>query len=278
MLDDDRSTVRRRVRILLLCLALAIGLGAWHRSAVARGSNDPVTIVLRTLYSPLIRGARQVADSLSSLVSPIFRSRALEKENARLRRLNRRLTGEAAYLRDSAIRAQRLETLLGFVKTMPPRTLAARIVTLSLDGSPGQIVINRGSADGLKRGSVVVAPEGVVGQVYDMTPTTASVLAISDPRASVGARVQRSNGRTVGICRGVGARSLRMAYLSREADIRIGDTITTSGMGGKNGIYPPGLVIGAVRSVEEDLGSSGTAAIVSMAVRLDRLEEVAVLR
>lgn len=278
MLDDEARSIWRRIIPLAVCVALGIGIGIWHRAAVARGSNDAVTVVLRTALSPVVAASDAVVGWFGHRISILVRSRELARENSTLKRRVSELTEEVADLREARIRADRLEAQLGFVLSSPPAKLPARVVALAPSPHFASIVIGRGSRGGVKAGAVVVAPDGLVGHVYDVTPTTSTVMLASDPRSAVGAMVQRVPSRAVGICHGLGGRLLRFAYLNREADIRKGDTVITSGLGGAGGIYPKGLVLGTVQSVEDDLAASARAAVVRLSVIPDRLEEVAVLK
>ena len=69
-----------------------------------------------------------------------------------------------------------------------------------------------------------------------------------------------------------------MSYLSRDADVRVGDRVVTSGLGGSGGIYPKGLVIGTVTGVTHDPTMSATVATVRPSAPLSDLEEALVLR
>jgi rod shape-determining protein MreC len=278
MLEDEGRSIWRRIVPVLICIVLGTALGIWHKAAIARGANDPVTNALRTVLSPVVRTSNAVADWFGRTAGALFRSRSLARENARLRRQVAALTEEINDLREAGIRAERLESALGFVRSSPPTKLPAQVIALGPSQSFETLVIGRGTRDGVGRGAVVVSPAGLVGHVYDVAPTTATVMLASDPRGSVGAMVQRAESRVVGICRGVGGRILRFGYLHRESDVRVGDILITSGLGGSGGVFPKGLVIGAVTSVREDPATSAKSAIVRLAVTPDRLEEVVVLR
>jgi len=278
MLEDESRSIWRRIVPVVICVVLGTGLGIWHKAAVARGANDPVTNALRTVLSPVVTTSNAVAGWFGRTSGVLFRSRALSRENARLRRQVGLLTEEVQGLREAGIRAERLESALGFIRSGPSVKLPAQVIAVGPSQSFETLVIGRGTRDGVRRGSVVVAPAGLVGHVYDVTPTTATVMLASDPRGSVGAMVQRAESRVVGICRGLGGRTLRLGYLHRESDVRVGDVLITSGLGGSGGIFKKGLVIGNVTSVTEDPATSARSAIARLAVEPDRLEEVAVLR
>ncbi len=278
MTDAKPAGCWRRFLPVVLCMFLGTGLGVWHNAAVARGANDPVTNVLRTVLAPMVAATDAVADWTTDTFTMLFRGRRLAAENARLRRQVARLTDEVNHLREMQARAANLEQFLPFVQSKPPAKLAAPVIAIGPGPGIGTLVVGCGIRQGVRAGAVVVAPQGLVGHVLDVSPTTSAVLIACDPRSAVGAMVQRPESRAIGICHGLGNRLLRCSYLTREADIRPGDTMITSGLGGPGGIYPKGIVIGTVISVQDDLARSAKTAVVRMAVDPGRLEEVAVLR
>lgn len=277
MVSEPKS-IWRRYLPLLICIALGAGLGVWHSAAVRRGSNDPVTTALRAVTTPLAGAVDHVGAWFSGTWRWLFRGRALAHENTELRRKLDAMQAELNEMRELRERVDRLERLGVYVQQDRRRRLPARVVAFGPGHSVGTVVIDRGSRDGVRTGSVVVTPEGLVGHVMEVAATSAVVLVASDPRSSVGARVQRSRSRALGICQGLGGRRLRCSYLNLEADVVTGDIMVTSGLGGKGGIYPPGIVIGKVVSVTQDPAVSARTAVVEMAVDPTCLEEVVVLR
>ncbi|NLH98519.1 MAG: rod shape-determining protein MreC [Chthonomonadales bacterium] len=278
MLDDERSALRRKYLPFILTIVVGATLGVWHNAAVSRGASSPFTNAARTILSPAIRAVGGVADWFSGTGRWLVNSRSLARENVRLRRELARLRAEAQELREAAITARRLEQEIGFLTEPTPRRLPARVVAMTPAPHVATVVIDRGKRDGLRNGSIVLAPEGVLGHAVDVAYSTSVVLIASDPRCALGAMVQRSESRAIGICRGLGRGMLRMSYLSRDAEISTGDVIVTSGLGGSGGIYPKGLVIGSVTRVTDDAATSSKVAIVRQAASVHRLEEVAVLR
>lgn len=279
MLGDPqprRSWRRMLGPVLAILIGAALGIG--HNVAVSRGASDPVSSGIRTVLTPFVSAVDTVAGWFGRTTRTFFRAREVASENERLRAEVERLRQENDTLREAKERVERLEQLAGLVQSRPPRKRAARVIALAPAQEFGTLVIGLGRRDGIRPQAPVVAPEGLVGTVYEVGPTTSVVLLVTDPRASVGARVQRAGSRAVGVCRGLGGRELRCNYLAREADVRVGDIMVTSGLGGDKGVYPPGIVIGTVTSVREDLAMSAKTALVRAAADMSRLEEVAVLQ
>jgi rod shape-determining protein MreC len=118
----------------------------------------------------------------------------------------------------------------------------------------------------------VIGPQGLLGQTVQVAGSSARVRLITDQRSGVAAMVQGT--RSVGIVHGTLDAGLRMDFVSREASVTAGDTIVTSGLGG---VYPKGLVIGEVTSVEEDPSALYLRIDVAPTSGVGRLEEVLVV-
>jgi rod shape-determining protein MreC len=123
--------------------------------------------------------------------------------------------------------------------------------------------------------ATVITELGLVGKVVSVTPHSAKVLLITDPDSAVGGRVQRS--RDVGIVEGSieQANMVQMVNIPREADIKEGDLIISSGLGG---VFPAGLIIGKVENIKDEEYSFFRRASIKPAVNFNRLEEVLVIK
>jgi rod shape-determining protein MreC len=123
------------------------------------------------------------------------------------------------------------------------------------------------------KGAAVVAPQGIVGHVFQASPHAARVLLVSDHNSGVDALVQRTRAR--GIVQGTVDAGCGLKYVKRTEDIQVGDMVVTSGL---DGIFPKGLPIGQVVSV--DKRGQGLFQYAEIAPRVDaqQLEEVLVAR
>ena len=202
----------------------------------------------------------------------------MSQENLRLREENDKLRQENARLTEADATAQRLRAQLGFPLQIPAKRLAADVIARSLHPHSDDFTIRRGRRDGVANGATVVVPAGLVGQVSDAGDTASVVIMLTDPRSAVGAMVQRPESRAVGVCKGDGTGLLNLNYLSRDADVKVGDTIVSSGLGGEKGLFPKGIPIGKVESVGMDASGASKVVSVRPVAQLDRLEEVYVLQ
>ena len=111
-------------------------------------------------------------------------------------------------------------------------------------------LLDKGSADGIRKGMAVVTPLGVVGQVVSATNHSAKVLLITDANSGVDVLVQRTRAR--GILSGSLENVTIMKYVKRSEDIQEGDRLITSGL---DAVFPKGLMVGTVVKVrKQNLG------------------------
>jgi rod shape-determining protein MreC len=173
---------------------------------------------------------------------------ALEAENERLR----------ANARDLELRAMRYEALAqengelrGLREALPPvadRWLAAEIVNVQLSSLRQRLLLNRGVANGVFKGQAVLDDKGLIGQTTHVGPWSAEVILITDPEHAVPVRVERTGLRTIAVGAG-DTTSLALPYLPGNADIKSGDLLVTSGLGG---VFPEGYPVARVTEVHRD--------------------------
>lgn len=229
--------------------------------------------VVFSVFSQAQRGTASGIGSVRNVWGNYLALRGLKQENDALRRqvadLQVRLQQEHA-LAQRSLRLQQLLDLRGRV-VLP--TLAAEVI--GGDSSPGlhTIMINKGERDGVRANYAVIAPAGVVGRVLDRPAARAArVQLIISRSAGAGAIIERS--RAGGVIVGGGDDPpLEMEYVSNLADVKVGDTVVTSGT---DGIYPKGYPLGRVESVQRGAGLY-TRIRVRPVVDFSNIEEVLVV-
>jgi rod shape-determining protein MreC len=232
----------------------------------------PVGAVLLNGLGPAQSALSRGADALARFWRLYAEIGQLRIENRRLREEVERLNEHVTRLREQAQATQRLERLLAFREQLPGRALGARVIGRESTRWFAVILVDRGSRDGVRRNAPVVAAEGLVGRVLAVTPTTAQVLMITDPRSAVGVVLQQS--REVGVVEGQSQMRLRLKYISRSRELASGEVLVTSGL---TGIFPRGLPVGSIASVIRETGEVYQEADVRPAVDLNHLEEVLIL-
>ena len=248
---------------------MAFGTGA----SSARGGSPGFRFALYAILSVIImfldqRGGylEQVRYGLSILAYPIelavsspsaawrwsqevFATRdALRAENARLITRNREL--ELRAMRYEAL-AHENDQLRGLQDALPPvaeRWIVAEIVDIQLNNLRQRVLVNRGTRNGLFKAQAVLDDKGLLGQTTHVGPFSAEVILITDPEHAVPVQIERTGLRTIAVGTGDTA-SLALPYLPANADVKVGDVLMTSGLGG---VFPAGYPVGRVAEVHRD--------------------------
>lgn len=236
-------------------------------------TNGIVTTLLapfQSLSATISNKGGNLIDTINKIVFVYDENRQLKNEVSALREQN--LQGN-----ELAAENQRLKSLLDYKSATKNFDLVVAVV-IARDPATwvNNVVINRGSNDGIKKDMPVVTPEGLVGSIIETYPSYSIVGLVTDPRISVGALVQRGDSRVAGIVKGDinKQEDIHMDNLPRAADVQQGDQIITSGLGG---IYPKGISIGTVEDVQNESGGLLKYAVVEPAVDFQKLEDVAVV-
>lgn len=263
-------TLPRTLTWFLTVVALAGGGLLMSLTGVARPLQsaahriaEPAETVLRSLSTPLTEGLA----TLTSL-------RRLRAENRELRLENERLRVALAQAREDDVRAAGLTELLRLASQFGSDKLTVANV-IGRDPSPMRavVLIDRGTRDGVQNGMPVLGKGGaLVGTVERALEGNAWVRLITDPKSAANAIVQESRWSAVAV--GSPDHTVRMEFLEQGAEVKPGDTVITSGLGG---VYPPGLLIGRVAKVEGGPLDVFKRVQVEPAARLSSLEAVAVL-
>jgi len=195
----------------------------------------------------------------------------VREENDRLREEIKKYQVVNSKYREAVATNVRLEKLLELKETLPPPTLTALIQGRDPSLWFKTLTVNRGTADGVTKGMPVVTVEGVVGHVLESTAHYAKVLQANDPNSAIEVLIQES--RVQGIIKGTGS-GYRLHYVLKNNDVKVGDRVVTSGLGG---VFPKGLPVGTVSSVVSNRRGMFLDIDVTPAVNFDRLEHVIII-
>lgn len=199
-------------------------------------------------------------------VTDTFSSHAqLLADNSRLK--NERLLLKAKLQKLEAIEQEnvRLQSLLGSSFKLGEQFLAASIIRTNLNPLTHQVVIDKGSRFKLYKNQAALTADGVIGQVIDVNPLSASIILLSDPNHAIPIEISRTGLRTIAIGSGNND-SINLPYLPHNSDIRIDDLLITSGMGG---LYPKGY---PVAKVSELAPAPGQAFMIAKAKTIAKIE------
>lgn len=196
--------------------------------------------------------------------------RGVNAENQTLKRELADVQVQLQEQRALADRSRSLERLLELRDRLILQTSAAEIIAASVTPDFRTVTIDKGSLHGLKADMGVIAPAGVVGRVVTPTARASKVQLLIDRNAAAGVLIERS--RAQGVALGSGEDRLRLEYVAETGDVVVGDVVVTSGI---DGIYPKGLVVGRVESVDKN--GAYRQITVRPAVDFSSLEEVLVI-
>jgi rod shape-determining protein MreC len=170
----------------------------------------------------------------------------------------------------------RLRALLELRPSLQVASTAAELLYAAADPFSRKVVIDRGAQHGLQAGAPVINDAGVLGQVTRVFALTAEVTLLSDKDAAIPVLNTRTQQRSAAFgAGGVGSGGMELRFLSGNADVEVGDLLHTSGL---DGVYPPGLPVARVASVERR-GDSGFARIgLAPVAALDGVRHVLVLQ
>lgn len=216
-----------------------------------RGYMGNATDVLAVVTTPVQTVVWRVHRAAFGLWTTYVDWKNVRAENLRLRQETERLRVEALQVSEVHEENRRLRRLLGLKTTLPLATVSGEVIAREWGGWVRSLTINRGREDSVARLTAVIVPEGLIGRVVDVRPSSSVVQLLTDPASTVGGHVLRT--RTQGIVEGDARGTLRFKYLSREAaDLQVGDVVVSSGAGG---LFPRGIPIGRVRAID-DRGSA----------------------
>lgn len=261
----------RRAVILTTALVLSfllMTLQVRHETAVVIFTRQALLFTV----SPFIRITAAVIHGITGTWRDYVDLRTVREENKRLQLETTMLKRRLDQLQDQALETQRLERLLAMRQASQAEFLTARVVGKDATNWFKTLLLDRGSLEGIRRNQPVLAPDGLVGRIVEVTPTSARVQLLTDPVSAVGGLIQRT--RITGIVSGNLGEGARVRYLPLMADVVVGDEVVTSGMGG---VFPKGILIGRITSVERKSGALFQEATMQSAVDLSRLEEVLIL-
>ena len=177
----------------------------------------------------------------------IFANLTADQETlSQLQEENKQLVAENAELEEAQQTATRLQALLDLKDTYNLQSTAARIINASYDNWSRTVTLDKGSSSGLAVGMPVTDSYGVIGQISEVSATTATVRLITDENSGVSAMIQSS--RAQGMLNGSADGTLSLNLVRTDQTVNAGDIIVTSGLGG---VYPKGLPLGTVTSVEK---------------------------
>jgi len=270
--DLQVATVMSRTNIIALLIFGAI-LG--YFLSFGPNTTQKFKAGVYQLLAPFLTSGSGIRKQITSVRTGLKSLDQLEHENSGLQVENRELRATNQSLRDVEHEVNRLRHALNYRERSVFKLIAAEIVARDSSTWWRTVTINRGRRDGIETDMPVVTDEGLIGKTTTVSDVISVVLLISDETCRVAASVEGS--REQGIVSGQRVTTgltplLDLNFLSKQADLKPGQKVYTSGVGG---VFPSGLLIGTVKSyrVRELDGQ----AQLTPAVDLSHLEDVFVV-
>ncbi|HEX5679586.1 MAG TPA: rod shape-determining protein MreC [Desulfobacterales bacterium] len=223
------------------------------------------TAPFQDLTSRAVKGMREIWRNYFSLVS-------VAEENQRLKQLLGKAAEDSILQRELDLENNRLRDLLAFQRSLPHPGIAAQIIAKDPSAWFNTVIIDKGAADGLRKGLPAVTSRGIAGQVVEVSAHQSKLMLIIDRNSAVDALVQRTRSR--GVVKGAERDECYLDYVMHEDDMRVGDDVVSSGF---DGVYPKGLLIGTVAAINFQGSDFFKEVRVTPSVNFDTLEEVLVI-
>ena len=253
------------VLILTCALTLWIDSSSDYLRAIRQATSPWIEPVIGMAHLPL-RLSSGVSDTFQTIVDRGERVDALEAENFELRALASRMAGLVA---ENA----RLRALLGSSSQIESDALIAEVLSLEQRSDRHRLILDKGERDGVRVGQAVIDSTGLLGQVTEVMPGLSKVMLVTDPSHAVPMLNERT-GQQV-IAEGTGDRQLlSVRFISVSADIRLGDSLVTSGLGRR---FPRGYPVGQISNIEMIPGESFQSVDMSISSKPHAIDHVLLL-
>jgi rod shape-determining protein MreC len=195
----------------------------------------------------------------------------LEEENRRLKKENALLANELLQYREGDLEQKRLYKLLNLKESLNYPTIAARVIAKDQTSLIKTILIDKGTAHGIRVGLPVVADRGVVGRIMESSWHVSRILLLIDENSNIDALLQE--GRNQGILQGGGSGVCDLKYIPKTETVKVGDVVISAGL---SGVFPKGLLLGVVTGADKNAEGMFQKVPVVPFVDFEKLEEVLV--
>ena len=255
---------------LVLCSALAVFLMAADNRLKL---TQPLRAALATVLLP---AQRALLAPVNVFYAGLDHLQGLNRALAAEDRVRQQLVSHAERLARGEQLAQenaRLRALLDLRPALQVRSVPAEVMYEAADPYSRKVFIDRGATHGVVLGAPVVNESGVLGQVTRVFPLHAMVTLLTDKDAAVPVLNTRSQQRSAAFG-GAGGGLLELRFMAGNADVQVGDKLTTSGV---DGVYPAGLPVAQVASVDRRVDSGFARVLLAPAAGIDGVRHVLVL-
>lgn len=263
----------RRYRFLVIAAVFLLGALTLFSLSAGRSPKDTfLSPYLMEVFGPVQSAVTNAAEWTSGLWRDYFALVHTARQNRELKAQVDAMRAKLVHQEELAQANQRLRALLGLKQEHQFPALAAEVVASDTTKYFRIAILNKGSNEGVEVNMPVIHAQGVVGRVIWVSPNFCKVLLLTDPNSGCDVLVQRS--RTSGVVTGLGEDRLALKYVQYNHDVTPGDRVVTTGVAG---IYPRGVLVGVVTSVEERGKGAFLKVELAPAVDFSRLEEALII-
>jgi rod shape-determining protein MreC len=264
--------LKKYISALVIGVGLLLALILFSLNVPRNREANVIERGVMNIFAPLLKPVAYVSGFVEDIWDGYISLVNVRRENATMNSTIKELTSRLVAGDEALLENQRLENLLKMKGSIKPPTVGATVVGEDVSSWFRTLVINRGASDGLLAGMAVVAADGVVGQVVKVASDTSRVLLLTDHASGISATIQRSRAR--GVVKGKGEGLCSLDFTTREEDVKVGDLVVTSGIGG---VYQKGLPIGEVTIVKRGQYGIFQSVTIRPIVNIAHLEEVLVV-
>jgi rod shape-determining protein MreC len=273
MKPKERSLSWTRTLYLLVALVLV----SLAFILLSQGRHlQPLESAANTVLTPIQQAVHDATAGVGGWIDAIRRVNDLQEENRKLRAALDSVTSENVLYQQYQRENEQLRAMLKFQSARPE---IKAVLASNIGGDPSGLLeiltIDRGTSAGIDVGMAVVSPGGIlVGQISDVKADRATVLLITDVKSSIPVATQRMQ--VPGVVDGQWQKGgrLLMRHIPRDADVKDGDLLLTSGLGGT---FPKGIIVGQVSTSRQSDVQMEKEAEAYPLVQLNALEDVLVI-
>lgn len=261
--------MQKKISIILLVLVAAAIL----IFANSRGMLGGASGFVGTATSPISLFFSQLSERVIGTFSGLFNLGKLQKENAELKDNVNRLQAEVAQLSEAKKENDNLKKQLNFTESHQFNYEAVEVIAFDPSNLRGMITINKGSKNGLKTGMAAISDGFLIGRISEVYEDTSKIQLITDPTSAIPTTIQGVN--TNGITKGQIGFGLSMEKIPQGEQIKEGDTVITSGLGGE---IPRGLILGKVEKIHKQENSLFITADIRTSANLNLLYRLIIIK
>lgn len=253
--------------LVVLAVVLLVVDSRWQALEPARRA---VSVAIYP-FQRVVLAPRDLYEHISSWKTAASKARtekeALQRQRVELAQLS---THAAQLLTEN----EQLRRLLNVSDTIKQQSIAVQVLYEPNSSLNQHLIFNKGTSSGIEAGMPVIDEGGVVGQIVRVTPFTSEAALLTDDKVSIPVQVLRNGLRLIAFGGHI-ADKMEVRYLTANVDVETGDTLVTSGIGG---LFPAGLPVAKIDSVEHDVASGFTRAVATPLSHPERYRHFLVLR